>query len=129
MQTPLDVTVVEDGVVLMRLIGTLDGSNFDALKVEIEGAKKIVQTECEKRGGPVSVLFDLSNFTGTYNVSAMLAMKGLEEHNRPYVARTALFGGSPAAQVAAELTLELIGKDNLKLFATKEEGTAWLLEK
>lgn len=129
MQVPFDVTVGEDGVVYMRLIGTLDRSNFDALKAEVEHAKATVKGESERRGTLVPVSFDLTDFSGTYNVEAMLAMKSLEEHNRPYVLKTAVFGGSTAARVAAELTLALIGQKNLQLFATKDEAQAWLNEK
>jgi hypothetical protein len=129
MQVPFDVVVGEDGVVYMRLIGTLDRSNFDALKAEVEHAKATVKAESERRGALVPVSFDLTDFSGTYNVEAMLAMKGLEEHNRPYVLKTALFGGSTAARVAAELTLALIGQKNLQMFATKDEALAWLSAK
>lgn len=125
---PFKITLNPGGFVYMQLIGSLDDKNFEALKVAVEGAKKMVRDEFDKQGHMVNVLFDLSEFTGTYNVGAMLAMKGLEEHNRPYVAKSAIFGGSPAAQVAAELTLALIGKDNLKLFGSRAEAEAWLKE-
>lgn len=128
MPQPLEIALHEGGYVTMRLIGTLDSTNFEILKSLVESAKKLVREESEKQGKKIPVLFDLTEFTGTYNVGAMLAMKGLEEHNRPYTLKTAVFGGSPAAQVAAELTLELIGKDNLKLFKSKEEALAWLKE-
>lgn len=127
MPQPFEVLLDQD-VVSMRLVGTLDSTNFEILKSLVEGAKKMVKEESEKRGKKLPILFDLTDFTGTYNVGAMLAMKSLEEHNRPYSLKTAVFGGSAAAQVAAELTLELIGRDNLKLFKTKEEALAWLKE-
>lgn len=125
---PLIVTIEPSGFAYMQLNGTLNDANFEQLKVNVETAKKLVHDESDKQGKPIGVLFDLSNFSGTYNVGAMLAMKGLEEHNRPFVAKSALFGGSAAAQVAAELTLALIGRDNLKMFATRAEAEAWLKE-
>jgi hypothetical protein len=128
MPQPFEMALQEDGVVYMRLIGSLDSTNFEILKVQVENAKKLVKEESEKQGKKLPILFDLTDFTGTYNVGAMLAMKGLEEHNRPFSLKTAVYGGSAAAQVAAELTLELIGRDNLKLFKTKEEALAWLKE-
>ena len=128
MAEPFDVTLGEGDIVSMRLIGSLDSVNFEILKAQVETAKKLMKSESEKKGRKLSILFDLSAFTGTYNVGAMLAMKSLEEHNRPYSLKTAVFGGSAAAQVAAELTLELIHKDNLKLFQSKEEALAWLKE-
>lgn len=112
----------------MRLVGSLDSTNFEILKSQVESAKKLVKEESEKQGKKLNILFDISEFTGTYNVGAMLAMKGLEEHNRPFSNKTAIYGGSAAAQVAAELTLELIGRDTLRLFKVKEEAEAWLAE-
>lgn len=128
MPQPFEVVLQEGGVVYMRLVGSLDSVNFEILKSQVEAAKKLVKEESEKQGKKLNILFDISEFTGTYNVGAMLAMKGLEEHNRPYSNKTAVFGGSAAAQVAAELTLELIGRDTLKLFKTREDAEAWLRE-
>lgn len=128
MPQPFEVALQEGGVVYMRLVGSLDSVNFEILKSQVEAAKKLVKEESEKQEKKLNILFDISEFTGTYNVGAMLAMKGLEEHNRPYSNKTAVFGGSAAAQVAAELTLELIGRDTLKLFKTREDAEAWLRE-
>lgn len=125
---PFEVQLLEDGVVYMRLVGSLDSTNFEILKSQVETAKKLVKEESERVGHKLNILFDLSEFTGTYNVGAMLAMKRLEEHNRPFSNKTAVYGGSAAAQVAAELTLELIGRDTLKLFKNKEDAVAWLRE-
>jgi hypothetical protein len=125
---PLTVTIEPNGVAYMQLSGTLNDANFDQLKANVEAAKQAVHAESDKAGKPIPVLFDLSNFSGAYNVGSMLAMKGLEETNRPYTAKTAVYGGSPAAQVAAELTLALIGRDNLKIFSTRAEAEAWLAE-
>lgn len=125
---PFEVQLLEDGVVYMRLVGSLDSTNFEILKSQVETTKKLVKEESERVGHKLNILFDLSEFTGTYNVGAMLAMKGLEEHNRPFSNKTAVYGGSAAAQVAAELTLELIGRDTLKLFKNKEDAVAWLRE-
>lgn len=128
MNDPFIASVDETGRITMKLSGNLNDDNFETLKKQIEAAKQLVKSESEKRGAKVPALFDLSAFTGTYNVGAMLAMKGLEEHNRPYLTKTAIYGGSPAAQVAAELTLALIHKDNLKIFPTRAEAEAWLSE-
>ncbi|MBU6310700.1 STAS/SEC14 domain-containing protein [Patescibacteria group bacterium] len=128
MNEPFDA-VIEGDLVYMRLAGSVDADSVPRLAEQVAAAKALVKGESERRGEKVAVLFDISDFTGAYAVGAMLEMKSLEEHNRPYTARTAVFGGSAAAQVAAELTLALIHRDSLKLFATKEEALAWLSEK
>ena len=109
----------------MQLHGMLTDTNFEELKGNIDEAKKVVK-DVYNGGVSAKVLFDLTDFSGTYNVPSMLAFKELEAHNRPFVKKTALFGGSMAARVAAELTLELIGQDNLKIFKTRDEAHAWL---
>lgn len=123
---PFIVSVDERGTVEMRLVGSLDDSNLEVLRAQVANAKKLVKEEFEKQGKKVKILFDLSEFTGTYNVPAMLEFKTLEEHNRPYVDKTAVFGGPAAAKVAAELTLALIHRDNLQLFDSQEEADTWL---
>lgn len=126
MAEPFDVALADGDVVEMRLIGSLDAVNLEILKMQVDSAKKLVKSESEKRDRKMRVLFDLTKFSGTYNVESMIAMKNLEEHNRPYVLKTAVYGGSPAAQIAAELTLELIGRDNLRLFPNRDEALEWL---
>lgn len=126
MAEPFDVALADGDVVEMRLIGSLDAVNLEILKMQVDSAKKLVKSESEKRDRKMRVLFDLTKFSGTYNVESMIAMKNLEEHNRPYVLKTAVYGGSPAAQIAAELTLELIGRENLRLFPNRDEALEWL---
>ncbi len=128
METPFAVETKDHGVVVMRLIGTLTDQNFDALKIGVEEAKKKVHEIYDQTKSMVRVLFDISEFTGTYNVGAMSAMVDLEKHNRPYVAKTAIFGGSDAARIATEVTITLIGQPSLKMFKTKEEAEEWLLK-
>jgi hypothetical protein len=127
MAVPFDVSLGEGDLVYMQLVGSLDAVNLEILKMQIDAAKRLVKAESEKRDRKLRVLFDLTHFTGTYNVESMIAMKGLEEYNRPYLTKTAVFGGSAAAQIAAELTLEIIGRDNIKLFHSKEEAQDWLI--
>ena len=128
MDTPFIVETKEHGIVLMRLVGTLTDQNFDALKNGVEEAKKKVHEVYDQTKSMVRVLFDISEFTGTYNVGAMSAMVDLEKHNRPYVAKTAIFGGSQAARIATEVTVTLIGQPSLKMFTSKEEAEGWLLK-
>lgn len=123
---PFSTVVLENGTVLQTLVGTLDDSNFEALKQQVEDAKRVVREASEAAGKPVDILFDLTTFTGTYNVGAMLAMKDLEKANRPYVRKVAVFGGPMAARIAAEITLALIGRENLNLFQGRAEAEAWL---
>lgn len=128
MDAPFIVETKEHGIVSMRLVGTLTDQNFEALKTGVEEAKKKVHEVYDQTKSMVRVLFDISEFTGTYNVGAMSAMVDLEKHNRPYVAKTAIFGGSQAARIATEVTVTLIGQPSLKMFQSKAEAEEWLLK-
>ena len=112
----------------MKLSGNLTDDNFDELKVAVEKAKEIVKTYSEHKKGMIPVLFDLTDFTGTYNVGAMLAMKDMSDHNRPFTKKTAVYGGNDLARVAAELTIALIGDPTIKMFKAHDEALTWLLK-
>ncbi len=126
MSKPFDVRLQEDGHISMKLSGTLTNENYEELKASVEEAKQLVKAQAKERRGMVKVLFDLSDFTGVYNVGAMTSMKEMADHNRPFVAKSAIFGGSDMARIAADVTVALIGDPTIKLFKTKEEAEAWL---
>jgi acetylornithine/succinyldiaminopimelate/putrescine aminotransferase len=125
---PFTVKLDPDGYIAMRLEGDLSAENFNALKDTVEEAKVVVKKYSEEKKGMVPVLFDLSGFTGVYNVGAMMAMKDLSDHNRPFVKKTAVFGGSPLARVAAELTIEFINDPTIRMFQDRESALEWLLK-
>lgn len=125
---PFSVKLDPDGYVSMRLEGDLSSENFDSLKETVEEAKSVVKKFSEGKRGMVPVLFDLSGFTGVYNVGAMMAMKDLSDHNRPFVKKTAVFGGSPLARVAAELTIEFINDPTIRMFQDRDSALEWLLK-
>lgn len=123
---PFTVTLDTDGIIRMKLAGSLTEENKESLLATIEKAKALVKDTAGAQHAKARVSFDLTDFTGTYNVDAMLAMKGMADHNRPFIKKTAVFGGSSLAQVAAELTIELINDPTIKMFSTREEAESWL---
>ncbi len=126
--SPFTVKLDPDGYVSMRLEGDLSAENFNAVKDTVEEAKTIVKSYSDEKKGMIPVLFDLSGFTGVYNVGAMMAMKDLSDHNRPFVKKTAVFGGSPLARVAAELTIEFINDPTIRMFQDRDTALEWLLK-
>lgn len=126
--SPFSVKLDPDGYVSMRLEGDLSSENFNSVKDTVEEAKLVVKKFSEEKKGMVPVLFDLSGFTGVYNVGAMMAMKDLSDHNRSFVKRTAVFGGSPLARVAAELTIEFINDPTIRMFQDRDAALEWLLK-
>lgn len=124
-KAPFEVRKVE-GMVEMVLRGTLDAHTLPLLEKGVADAKRIVHDAYDQHKTPVRVLFDITDFSGTYHVQAMMLMKDLESHNRPFVEKTAIFGGSELAQVAAQVTVDLIGHPSLKVLKTREEAIRWL---
>ncbi len=128
MADPFLAEIGSDGLVYMKLVGSLTKENYDVLKASVEHAKQLVKTLSEEKRGMVKVMFDMTEFTGTYNVGAMTLMKELADHNRPYVARSAVFGGPDLARVAADITISLIGDPTIKLFKEQMEAKEWLMK-
>ena len=126
MADPFTVTSDDSGLVTMKLVGTLSEKNYDILKTQVEDAKKQVKELSLKKRGMIKIIFDLSDFSGVYNVAAMAAMKELGDHNKPFAAKTAVWGGSDLARIAADITIALIGNPTVKMFKTKEEADEWL---
>lgn len=116
----------DKGYVEMKLSGTLSKDNFDELKGEVEEAKKLVKDTATAKHGMIKASFDMVDFTGVYNVGAMMLMKELADHNRPFISKTAVFGGPDLARVAADITIQLIQDPTIKLFKGKEEAIVWL---
>ena len=110
----------------MKLSGTLSKDNFDHLKEEVEAAKKLVKETSQSKKGMIKSLFDLTDFTGVYNVGAMMLMKELADHNRPYISKTGIFGGNDLARVAAQITVTMIQDPTIKMFNTKDQAILWL---
>lgn len=52
----------------MKLSGSLTNENLEEVKGAVEEAKREVVRVHDEQGSKVRVLFDLSDFTGTYNV-------------------------------------------------------------
>lgn len=89
---------------------------------EIEKSKEVVARE-----PPGSVLV-LTHVKGAhYNTEVVQALKGLMEHNRPYVKASAVVGLS-GIQQAIYRTLVLFSKRTLKPFDDMEAAKEWLVE-
>ncbi len=123
---PLLLSVDAHGYLCLKLSGILNGENYDRLKKEVDDATSAVEKLYKEHQGIIRILLDISDFSGTYSLDAMVLMKKFAEHNRPFVYRTGVYGGTDAARVAAEITVALAGRDNIKFFKTKELAVAWL---
>ena len=77
----------------------------------------------------MKILLDLTEFTGQYTATTLQMLTEFAKGNTPYVEKTASFGGYDSVKAAGEAAAALAGRDNIKLFDSKEEAMSWLLER
>lgn len=122
----LTLSVDEHGLLHTALVGSIPAEKVDQLKKEIEVAKAIIKEEYQKRGINFKSLIDLSRFEGTYAPSAIAELAAYMKANKPYVFKSAAFGGGDTTNLAANIVATIAGRDNLAFFHSKEEAEAWL---
>ncbi len=120
------VAVDEKGVLCTQLLGSITADNIVLLERDIETARAIVKEEYQKRGIQFKSLIDLSGFDGTYVPKAISALAAYMKGNKPFVFRSATFGGKEMTNLAANIVATIAGRDNLMFFKTKQEAEAWL---
>lgn len=126
-QSPLSIVFQKPGQAVVTVSGDLTRAMLSPLKVTIGLAEgQIRDAATNTTGGKLSILMDISAFTGKYDVECLEAMADFARTNASYVAKTAVFGGQDTGSMAAEVAAALAGRDNIKTFATKAEAEAWL---
>lgn len=123
---PLTTEIHPDGYMVMTLSGKLSSDVLQTLHANARTATQMSRVYAETKGKP-NILFDMSNFTGDYSVSALQEMVKFAEDTRPYANKVACFGGPEVGRVAGEMVVALSGRDNIQFFKTKEEALAWML--
>ncbi len=122
------MSIDEHGFLELKLSGVLSGEKVKELRAEVDETTRVVEELFKKKRGLIRILLDITDFTGTYSMDAMMVMKQFATHNRPFVYRTGVFGGSDTARVAAEITVALAGRDNIRFFKTRADAMRWLSE-
>ena len=100
----------------------------DRFKKDLVKSGAIIESESKKTGGKVRILLDMTNFSGNYALDALSALVSFAKHNEPFVERTASFGGSEKVVMAGEVAIALSGRKNIKLFDTRHDAVAWLMD-
>ncbi len=124
---PITVEVDGDNIVHLALVGDLLEDKTDALVSGLTQAVAIISQLHDVQQKKVDVLTDMSQFDGQYSIKAFTAMVGFVNDTKPYVGKSAVFGGSDKGKMAAEMVIALAHRDNtIKVFPSKEEALAWL---
>lgn len=122
----MTLLVDEHGVLHTALVGNIPSDRVAALQLEVDEAKRRVHDEYSRRGMKFKSLIDLSQFGGTYVPKAIAILADYMKSNKPYVEKSAAFGGATTTNLAANIVATLAGRDNLAFFKTEEEARTWL---
>ena len=74
---------------------------------------------------PADVLIDATS-VGDSSLSVRWKLAMRMKSNRPYIRRTAIYGVSAGCEAALRILLRAAGRDNIRIFASREEAEAWL---
>jgi hypothetical protein len=112
--------------ILLEVYGDVVQDNIEQFKNDLAEASAIIVDEYHAHNKPLHVLLDMTNFTGNYCLEALSLFTGFAKTNKSFIERTASFGGSDKVKMAGEIVITLSGRDNIKIFNTKEEALNWL---
>lgn len=125
-QKPLTISVDSAGLVTMFFNGDLTHDVMSEYKKELDNGIKLIEGYYQAHTRKVRVILNMQHFTGNYSLDALTALVSFAKQNTPYVDRAASFGGSDKVKMAGEVAIALSGRDNVKIFDTKEEAMTWL---
>ncbi len=112
--------------IFLSLNGDLVQEKLNEFKSDLASASAMISDQYHIENKPLHILLDLTNFTGNYCLDALSLFTGFAKTNKSFVEKTASFGGSDKVKMAGEIVITLSGRDNIKIFNTKEEALAWL---
>lgn len=122
----LSVAVDDNGVMYSTLRGSVPADAIPMLEQDIANCKAIVHEEYQKRGIQLRSLIDLTQFDGTYVPKAISILASYMKSNKPFVSKSAAFGGKDMTNLAANIVASMAGRDNLMFFKTRAEAEHWL---
>lgn len=122
----LSIIVDDHGVIHTSLVGSIPGEKVAALEADIAVAKHTIRDAYQRRSIAFRSLIDLTKFEGTYAPKAIGVLAAYMKANKPFVFRSAAFGGGDMTNLAANIVATMAGRDNLCFFKTREQAEAWL---
>lgn len=111
----------------MKFAGDLSEDNMNDFEKGLGEASAVIVDCYHKENKKVHILLDMTEFSGKYNVASLTALTEFAKKNKPFVDKTASFGGSDTVKMAGEIVITLSGRDNIKIFNSEEEAKQWIL--
>jgi hypothetical protein len=124
----LSVAVDDHGVLHSSLVGAIPAERVPQHEQEIAEAKAIIKDAYQRRSIEFRSLIDLTKFEGTYAPKAIGVLAAYMKANKPFVFRSAAFGGGDMTNLAANIVATMAGRDNLAFFKTREQAEQWLAQ-
>lgn len=116
-----------ESLLVLKIDGELGEEEVREMPAKIASIQEMIVRAHSRSGHKISALVDISTFSGEYVAGAIEQMVKLAMHNKPFMERTAIFGGSEKAVMAGEAVVALSERDNFKFFSTESEAREWLL--
>ena len=126
MEHTLDVTLTQEGILLVTIQGDVTDADIPALKDDVSRGEAFIKDESQKALRPLPVLVDVSKLNRAYSPEAIMVLAEFEKKNRPYVTKTAVYGADLKIKFTGEIISSLSNRHNIAFYDTKEEALAAL---
>jgi hypothetical protein len=126
MKDIIHVNVLPSGLVELTISGVVTAEDIAELKSTLVEISEQISDQYRKTQQKVTILIDITHFTGEYDKEALNLMTQFAKQNRLFVSKTASFGGPDKARLAGEVVAGMAERDNIRLCDTREEAMKWL---
>lgn len=123
-KNPLEVSLQQDGVLLVTIQGNLTEENLGLLRDNITVANEFIKNESLRAGKALPVIVDLTNLDRVYSPEAITLLAKFEKNDVPYVTKTACFGADIQVKFAGEIVSAISSRKNIIFCDTRDEAIA-----
>lgn len=122
----LDVTLRQDGILLVTIRGDISDEQIPALKEDTSRGSAFIRQESDKALRPLPILVDVTKLNRAYSPEGILVLAEFEKKNRPYVSKTSVYGADIKIKFTGEIISALSDRKNIAFFETEAEAVASL---
>jgi ABC-type transporter Mla MlaB component len=123
----LDAQLGNDGIIYLKLSGNLSEDTLPSIQAWNDAIRTAMHEASDRDPQHVLTLIDASGMIEV-DTKGIEALYEIMHHNKSYATRTAVYGAHYFSTLIIEMALHVTKRDNMRLFKTREEGMAWLLE-
>ncbi|MFA6536238.1 MAG: hypothetical protein WC250_02235 [Candidatus Paceibacterota bacterium] len=118
----------EREVVKATASGLLGLSDLPALQAWGQELNEQARKHSCPTNRPIAILLDIQELEGYNSPEILSALVELMKADKPFVYKTATYGGTKTHELIQQILEEMAERDNLKNFPTETEAIAWLKE-